>query len=242
MKYNSPSNEEANNYIRIAKKWVDQHPESHILKNVKTLSYISVSEFLANSNEHSLLIIKRNKGNKMSDLLKKMKFDMNLAMKNEITLRKKGIYKGDEIDEAIAVKEVVRSIISMFPEINIKPNNSTDNDVIKLLKKYVQSEKIRELYNSHILSGSKVTGLSSKELNKLQQEKINELGEDLTNPKIKVALHYLPKEPSREEIVEWILENIDFSQYKSKIQAMGLIMKQFNGVDGDKIKQILMGM
>jgi hypothetical protein len=45
---------------------------------------------------------------------------------------------------------------------------------------------------------------------------------------------------SEEEIVAWINENIDFSEFKNKMQAMGSIMKHFGpAADGDTVKQIL---
>jgi hypothetical protein len=45
---------------------------------------------------------------------------------------------------------------------------------------------------------------------------------------------------TREEIVAWIKENIDFSQYKNKMQAMGTIMKHFGKTaDGKMVNQIL---
>lgn len=51
---------------------------------------------------------------------------------------------------------------------------------------------------------------------------------------------YIPKEISDEEIKEYI-KTIDFSQFKNKMQAMGIIMKHFGvSVDGNKVKKILM--
>ena len=45
---------------------------------------------------------------------------------------------------------------------------------------------------------------------------------------------------AREEIADWIAENIDFSQFKNKMQAMGTIMKHFGKVaDGQQVKEIL---
>ena len=45
---------------------------------------------------------------------------------------------------------------------------------------------------------------------------------------------------SREDIVAWVRENIDFSQYNNKMQAMGNIMKHFGKTaDGKQVNQIL---
>jgi len=51
---------------------------------------------------------------------------------------------------------------------------------------------------------------------------------------------YLPKMANRDEILVWINENIDFSDYKSPMQAMAPIMKHFGKLaDGNMVKGIL---
>jgi len=51
---------------------------------------------------------------------------------------------------------------------------------------------------------------------------------------------YLPQMAGEAEIAAWINENIDFSQYNSKMQAMGPIMKHFGAnADGNTVKEIL---
>jgi uncharacterized protein len=60
------------------------------------------------------------------------------------------------------------------------------------------------------------------------------------SPFIKVLSKYLPQEATKEEIKGWILENIDFSNYKNKMQSMKDIMSEFSGrVDGTVVKDIL---
>ena len=55
-----------------------------------------------------------------------------------------------------------------------------------------------------------------------------------------VVESYIPKGISEEEIKEFI-STIDFSQFKNKMQAMGIIMKHFGpSVDGNVVKKILM--
>ena len=45
---------------------------------------------------------------------------------------------------------------------------------------------------------------------------------------------------SPEEIVAWINENVDFAEYKNKMQAMGSIMKHFGKqADGKIVNEIL---
>ena len=60
---------------------------------------------------------------------------------------------------------------------------------------------------------------------------------------LKVIEHYLPKMATEEEILAWIQQNIDFSQFKNKMQAMGLIMKHFGATaDGNFVKKIIQKM
>ena len=172
----------------------------------------------------------------MSELLKKIKVDLTNAMKREVEFRKKG-----EVDkQTVAQKEVSRAIISMFPEIGIKPDKATDSDVIRLLKKYINMEKTRQLYVDKHLTESDVTGINGAELNKLVSDKINELGEKLTSQKIEIAMSYLPKSLSEDELIQWIKDNVDFSQFKNKMQAMKIIMTAHEGLDGNITKQILL--
>jgi len=60
---------------------------------------------------------------------------------------------------------------------------------------------------------------------------------------IRIIEAYLPKTASEEEIRTWIEENIDFSQFRNKMQAMGPIMKHFGeSADGDTVKKLLQKM
>ena len=178
------------------------------------------------------------KGSTMT-ILERIKEDLKKAMKSEVIKRQQGIDNGHMYEMIIDQKTVSRAIISMFPEIGVKPDKATDDDTIKLLKKYIASEKTRELYQQKYLTKDTVDGLSAKELNSLVKQKITELGDKLTSNKIFIAQTYLPKEASADDIKQWIKDNIDFSQFKNKMQAMGPIMKQFKGADGNEVRQIL---
>ena len=175
-------------------------------------------------------------------LINKLKEDLKSAMKTEVKLR--GDNKPPSFDEpCFAIKESCRSIISMFPEIGKKPTNATDEDVIKLCKKYIKSEKIRLIYINKILNSADVEGLSSSELNKLVNSKLIEYNTDLTSSHIKHIESYLPRALSDNEIKVWIKDNIDFSQFKNKMQSMKPIMTHFqSAVDGNTIKRIIMEM
>jgi uncharacterized protein YqeY len=50
----------------------------------------------------------------------------------------------------------------------------------------------------------------------------------------------LPKMVDPEEIIAWIRDNIDFSEFNNKMQAMGPVMKHFGKLaDGKLVNQIL---
>ena len=65
----------------------------------------------------------------MSELLKKIKEDLKTAMTIEVRFRKNNDKPTDSI---LAIKNMARAIISMFPEIGKKPNQATDDDVMGL--------------------------------------------------------------------------------------------------------------
>jgi uncharacterized protein YqeY len=123
------------------------------------------------------------------------------------------------------VKGALRLIMAEFPKLTVpitldsgkkttrlkKPDEITDDDIIGVVRGLVKSEK---------------TVLEAK-----QEE---------TSDYLQILEAYLPKMASREEIAEWITENIDFSQFKNKMQAMGTIMKHFGKLaDGATVKDIL---
>lgn len=79
-----------------------------------------------------------------------------------------------------------------------------------------------------------------KKLIKSEKEVIAQSGEGGDNRFIEVAEAYLPKMADEEEISAWIDANIDFSQFKNKMQAMKPIMAHFGAAaDGNLVKKVL---
>lgn len=181
----------------------------------------------------------------MNTLYFQLKSDLVLAMKLEVEHRKgntKLVEEAGGISKALAHKTVSRAIISMIPQLGKKSDETTEEDIQKLLKKYISQEKERAVYQFGHLKEADVDGKSSSEVKKLVNNKIQELGDNLSTLEIQVAQEYLPKQATEEEIIEWINENLDLSQFKNKMQAMGPIMKQFKGCDGNFVKGILLKM
>ena len=92
-----------------------------------------------------------------------------------------------------------------------KPEEISDDDVIGIIRGLAKSERI-------VLEA---TGEKNSEY-------------------LDILQRYLPKLVDQEEIISWIKDNIDFSQFKNRMQAMGPIMKHFGKLaDGKLVNQIL---
>ncbi len=110
-----------------------------------------------------------------------------------------------------AKKDTIRVVIGEFGRIDKKV--FSDDDVISVLKKLVKSER----------------------------ELLEKKGETSDSEFIKIIESYLPAMASEEEITKWINENVDFSQFKNKMQAMKPIMQHFgSSADGNTVKRILL--
>jgi uncharacterized protein YqeY len=123
------------------------------------------------------------------------------------------------------VRNTLRLIMAEFPKLTVplilesgkkstrlkKPEEITNDDVIGIIKGHVKSE--------HTVL--EATGQSASEY-------------------LNILKSYLPKMVEQEEIVAWIRDNIDFSEFKNKMQAMGPVMKHFGKLaDGKLVNQIL---
>lgn len=107
-------------------------------------------------------------------------------------------------------KDTLRVVMGEFARLEKK--ELSDSEIIKVLKKLIKSEK----------------------------EVLEKKGQAPDSEFIGIIEHYLPKMATEEEIISWIKQNVDFSQFKNKMQAMGIIMKHFGpAADGDAVKHIL---
>ena len=110
-------------------------------------------------------------------------------------------------------KDTLRVVLGQFGRSDKK--ELSDDEVVKVLRKLIKSEK----------------------------EVLDIKGDDSDSEYIKNLESYLPKMATDEEIKMWIEKNIDFSQFKNKMQAMGSIMKHFgSSADGNTVKKVLQEM
>lgn len=78
--------------------------------------------------------------------------------------------------------------------------------------------------------------------NLMKNSKVNFMELLEANDFINLCEEILPKEATEEDIKNF-LKTVDFSQFKNKMQAIGLVTKHFNGnVDGNLVKSIVMEM
>ena len=144
---------------------------------------------------------------------------ISLHDKLKMDLKKAMLQKDPE------VRNTMRQIMAEFPKLTIpltlksgkkstrlkKPEEITDDDVLGIIKGLVKSEQT-----------------------------VLELKKEETSEYLEILRAYLPAMASREEIAAWIKANINFSQYKNKIQAMGPVMKHFGKqADGKQVNQVL---
>lgn len=110
-------------------------------------------------------------------------------------------------------KRALRVVLGEFSRLDKK--ELVDDDVIKILKKLIKAEK----------------------------EVIQIKSDRADDEFVKILENYLPKMATEAEIRSWIEQNIDFDNFKNKMQAMGQIMKHFGtAADGNAVKEILQQM
>lgn len=133
--------------------------------------------------------------------------------------------KASMLNRDEAAKSAIRIIISEFPKITVPITLESG-------KKTTRLKSADEITDNDILDI--IRGLTKSEKTTL------ELKKEETSEYLQILEKYLPQMASKEEIVAWVNENIDFSQFKNGMQAMGPIMKHFGKLaDGNLVKQIL---
>ena len=122
-------------------------------------------------------------------------------------------------------RNAMRLIMAEFPKLTIPLTLESG-------KKSTRLKKPDEITNDDIIGI--INGLVKSE------QTVLEIKKETTSEYLEILKRYLPKRVSRAEIEAWIKENVDFSQYKNKMQAMGTIMKHFGKTaDGKQVNQIL---
>lgn len=133
--------------------------------------------------------------------------------------------KTSMLNKDIEVKNTMRLIMAEFPKLTVPITLESG-------KKTTRLKTPEEISNDDIIGV--IQGLIKAE------RIVLEVKNEETSEYLQILESYLPKMANREEIIVWIKENIDFSEYKNKLQAMGTIMKHFGKMaDGKMVNQVL---
>ena len=160
----------------------------------------------------------------MSDTqIKKYGWDSDMAA--SLLNKLKADLKQSMLERDVAARTAIRQVMAEFPKLTVPITLESG-------KKTTRLKTNEEITNDDIVGI--IQGLVKSE--RMVLEVKNEESSDY----IEILQLYLPKRASREEIIAWIRENIDFADFKNKMQAMGSIMKHFGKqADGKMVNEIL---
>ncbi len=123
------------------------------------------------------------------------------------------------------VRDTMRLIMGEFPKLTVSitlesgkkttrvktPEEITNEDLQNIIRSLAKSEKV-----------------------------VLDIKKEATSDYYELLQSYLPVMASPDDIIAWIKENVDFSQFKNKMQAVGSVMKHFGKLaDGNVVKDIL---
>lgn len=116
----------------------------------------------------------------------------------------------------------------------MKAKDTVKKDTIRIMMGEFSRQPKKELNDAEVVAVIRKLIKSETELLDKANEPVSESGY------ITILEGYLPQQASEEDIKAWITDNIDFSSFGNKMQAMKPIMSQFAGrVDGNMVKGIL---
>ncbi len=123
------------------------------------------------------------------------------------------------------VRDTMRLIIGELPKLTVPITLESG-------KKSTRVKKPEEITNEEMQTIIRSLGKSEKIILEAKKEE--------TSDYLELLHSYLPKMLEKSDIVEWIKANIDFSQFKNSMQAVGPIMKHFGKLaDGKMVQEIL---
>ncbi len=152
-------------------------------------------------------------------------YGWNPDMKTPLLDKLKADLKQAMLEKNVAARSAIRQIMAEFPKLTVPITLESG-------KKSTRLKTSEEITDDDIVGI--IQGLTKSERMVLEA-KAEEYSDYLN-----ILTQYLPRMAGPEEIKAWIKENIDFSEYKNKIQAMGAIMKHFGKqADGRMVNEIL---
>ncbi len=117
--------------------------------------------------------------------------------------------------------------------IAMKEKNDFKKCVIRIIMGEMARKTKKEFDDKEVISIIKKLVNSEKEFLKSKSQDTSDF--------LIILESYLPKLVSEETIKSWIKDNINFSEFKNKMQAMSPIMNNFGiSADGNIVKKILL--
>jgi uncharacterized protein YqeY len=160
----------------------------------------------------------------MSDALNET-YGWNPDMGMPLLDKLKADLKQSMLKKDVAARSAIRQIMAEFPKLTVPITLESG-------KKSTRLKTSEEITDDDIIGI--ILGLAKSE------RMVLEAKAEKSSEYLIILEQYLPRMASPEEITAWIKENIDFSEYKNKMQAMGTIMKHFGKqADGKMVNQIL---
>jgi len=153
------------------------------------------------------------------------KYGWSQEMSKALLDKLKADLKFSMLNKDVQARGAIRQIMAEFPKLTVPITLQSG-------KKTTRPKKSEEITNDDIIGI--IQGLAKSERIVLEAKK------EESSEYLNILESYLPKMAGREEIIAWIKANIDFSEYKNKMQAMGAIMKHFGKqADGKMVNTIL---
>ena len=117
----------------------------------------------------------------------------------------------------------------------IKAKNAERKETLRVVLGEFDRQENKELTDDEVVG-------VLRRLAKSERETLEMKGET-DSGFIRIIEEYLPKMATDEEIAAFIQENVEFSEFRNKMQAMGPIMKHFGKTaDGNAVKRVLQSM
>ncbi len=152
-------------------------------------------------------------------------YGWNPDMQTPLLDKLKADLKQSMLQKDTAARSAIRQIMAEFPKLTVPITLESG-------KKSTRLKTAEEITDDDIIGIIQGLAKSERTVLEAKQEESSEYLDTLQL--------YLPRMADREEIIAWIKGNIDFSEYKNKMQAMGTIMKHFGKqADGKMVNEIL---
>ena len=153
------------------------------------------------------------------------KYGWNQDMPTALFDKLKADLKHAMLNKDAQARSAIRQKMAEFPKLTVPITLQSG-------KKTTRPKKSEEISNDDIIGI--IQGLVKSERIVLEAK------QEASSDYLRILETYLPKMAAPEEIVAWIKENVDFSEYKNKMQAMGSIMQHFGKqADGKVVSEIL---